>query len=135
MNVINVMNDDYRVYYVNPFRRLWSVISSARHNLMKIESSAKERKLQADMQEMFEIKERYESDCKREKVLIGIIRMIEQQILDNEASISSDKQAHNEDEIARLKASLRRRTCELNRLRRQMADDLDRIERELKTGN
>lgn len=135
MNVINVMNEDYRVYYVNPFRKLWSAISSARHNLMRIESSLKERRLQADMHEIFEIKKRYESDCEREKVLMGIIGMLEQQISDSEVNISPDKQERDVDETARLKAALRRRTCELDRLRRQMADDLDRIERDLKIGN
>lgn len=121
------MNEEYEVYYRNPFRRLWKMILNARSNLMRMESNEKERKLQSEMRELYESKERYESDCERAKLLKTMISDLELRIEKLSDRNSSGDMASDDEETLRLKAVLRRRSAEFMRLQMSMKDELDSI--------
>lgn len=125
--MMNAMNEEYEVYYRNPFRRLREMILNARSNLMRMESSVKERKLQAEMRELYETKERYESDCERAKLLKTMISDLERRIEKLSDRNSSGDMASDDEETLRLKAVLRRRRAEFIRLQMSMKEDLDSI--------
>lgn len=121
------MNEEYEVYYRNPFRRLWEMILNARSNLMRMESNEKERKLQSEMRELYETKERYERDCERAKLLKTMISDLELRIEKLSDRNSSGDMASDDEETLRLKAVLRRRSAEFMRLQMSMKDELDSI--------
>lgn len=121
------MNEEYEVYYRNPFRRLWEMILNARSNLMRMESNEKERKLQSEMRELYETKERYESDCERAKLLKTMISDLELRIEKLSDRNSSGDMVSDDEETLRLKAVLRRRSAEFMRLQMSMKNELDSI--------
>lgn len=94
---------------------------------MRMESSMKERKLQAEMRELYETKERYESDCERAKLLKTMISDLERRIEKLSDRNSSGDMASDDEETLRLKAVLRRRRAEFIRLQMSMKEDLDSI--------
>lgn len=122
---MEAMNEEYRIYNQNPFRRIWNAIASARRNVMRMESDAKAARLDSEMCELLAIKKRYESDSEREKVLKGIIGGIESRLHEATRESSSSGVCHDKVEAQRLRAALRRRTSELERLRRRMSDDME----------
>lgn len=117
------MNEDYQIYYRNPFRRFIYLFESARRNMMRMESSAKEEKLRRSMQGLFEIKKRYDSDRERMAILHDMISTLEERLAASACCGTDVKKSDAEYEIARMKAVMRRRLGERDRLRARMDED------------
>ena len=124
------MNEEYYIYYRNPFRRIWNALLSARQNIINMEEQSRSERLRSDMTALYQLKRRYDSDKARVALLKSMIATLQTRIDSLEAEMANSLSTRSDSidkELARLHAAIKRRTSECDRLCNIMEEALDSV--------
>lgn len=119
------MNEEYNIYYRNTFGRLKNIFISVHRNMMRKSATAKVERLNAEIYDIVGLKERYDDDLSRLKLLAKIIESLKSRI--DKCRNCSTAQCESREEQSRLAGALHRRMAEYNRLEKEIERKYDRI--------